>query len=152
MTSAEMRAGADWKRRMRPQDSAITRCERKWPFRDASRRAYGVAIRERIARSRSRPYRARSMSSAFSNPGLSVTPSDHVIDPVCGMTITRVQAPFTREHAGATYYLCSIECARRFDADGEAYVAVARLGLPGWGETPHPPAVTEQFRPTNDQA
>ena len=78
-------------------------------------------------------------------------PSDHVIDPVCGMTITRAQAPFTREHAGATYYFCSIECARRFDADADAYLAAARLDLPEWGETQHPPTISEQFRPSRDQ-
>jgi len=74
---------------------------------------------------------------------------EHVIDPVCGMTITKTQAPFSRDHQTVTYYLCSKECAARFDADGEAYVATARLGLPGWGETPHPDSVVEQFRPTS---
>ena len=70
-----------------------------------------------------------------------------VIDPVCGMTIRTAQAPFSREHAGETYYLCSIECRAKFDADAAAYVAAARLQLPGWGETPHPDSVVEQFRP-----
>lgn len=69
-----------------------------------------------------------------------------VIDPVCGMTITIEQAPYSRERQGATHYLCSLECVRKFDLDGDAYVAAARLGLPGWGKTPHPDAVVEQFR------
>ena len=73
-------------------------------------------------------------------------PDDHVIDPVCGMTIARAEAPFHREHAGAEYYLCSVECTLRFEADSAAYVAAARLDLPGWGRTPHPPAIVEQFR------
>jgi YHS domain-containing protein len=81
-----------------------------------------------------------------------MTSSDAVIDPVCGMTITKAQAPFTRVHAGATYHLCSVACASRFDADGDAYAAVARLDLPGWGRTPHPPAVVEQFRQETDQS
>jgi YHS domain-containing protein len=72
--------------------------------------------------------------------------SQDVVDPVCGMTITTSQAPFTRELDGATYYLCSAACAQRFDADGAAYAAVARLQLPGWGLTQHPPAIVEQFR------
>ncbi|NUO39754.1 MAG: YHS domain-containing protein [Gemmatimonadaceae bacterium] len=76
---------------------------------------------------------------------MSTTP--HVIDPVCGMTIRATQAPFSREHAGVTYYLCSVECRAKFDADGEAYIAASRLSLPGWGQTPHPESVTEQFRP-----
>lgn len=61
-----------------------------------------------------------------------MTFSDDVIDPVCGMTITRAQAPFTSVHSGTTYYLCSVKCMWRFDADGDAYAAVARLDLPGW--------------------
>jgi YHS domain-containing protein len=73
--------------------------------------------------------------------------AQHAIDPVCGMTISIVRAPYSREHAGSTWYLCSIECSMKFDADADAYVAVARLDLPGWGETPHPPSVIEQFRP-----
>ena len=78
--------------------------------------------------------------------------SDDVIDPVCGMTITRAQAPFVSVHSGTTYYLCSLKCTLRFDADGDAYAAVARLDLPGWGRTPHPPAVVEQFRQETDQS
>ena len=75
-----------------------------------------------------------------------MTSHDHVIDPVCGMTIARFQAPYTREHAGGTYYLCSAICTERFEVDADAYIAVARLDLPGWGQTPHPPAIVEQFR------
>ena len=72
--------------------------------------------------------------------------TDSVIDPVCGMTITKAQAPFTREHTGITFYLCSRECAAKFDADADAYAAASRLSLPGWGQTPHPQNVVEQFR------
>ena len=69
-----------------------------------------------------------------------------VIDPVCGMTLEQVQAPHAREHSGATWYLCSLECCLKFDADAAAYIAAARLDLPGWGQTPHPESVIEQFR------
>lgn len=72
--------------------------------------------------------------------------SDTVIDPVCGMTILRTEAPHNREHSGSTYYLCSIECAKRFDSDGDAYATTSRLNLPGWGHTPHPENVVKQFR------
>ena len=72
--------------------------------------------------------------------------SHHVIDPVCGMTIVAAEAPHVREHSGATWYLCSRECCMKFDADAVAYIAAARLELPGWGLTPHPESVIEQFR------
>jgi P-type Cu+ transporter len=72
--------------------------------------------------------------------------SSRVIDPVCGMTISTLEAPYSREHSGATWYLCSIECCMKFDADAVAYIAAARLDLPGWGQTPHPESVVEQFR------
>ena len=65
------------------------------------------------------------------------------IDPVCGMTITTADA-ITREHDGATYYLCSAICASRFDLDAAAYVAVSRLGLEGWGRTPTPGFLMKQ--------
>jgi len=72
---------------------------------------------------------------------------DGVIDPVCGMTISRSRAPVIRAHGDATFYLCSVQCAAKFDADADAYAAVSRLDLPGWGQTPHPESVTKQFRP-----
>ena len=59
------------------------------------------------------------------------------IDPVCGMTI-ETEGAITREYDGSIYYLCSELCADRFDSDGEAYVAVSRLRLEGWGQTPRP--------------
>jgi YHS domain-containing protein len=73
--------------------------------------------------------------------------SETVIDPVCGMAIKKSRAPVTREHGGVTFHLCSMECAAKFDADAEAYAAVSRLDLPGWGKTPHPDHVTKRFRP-----
>ena len=72
--------------------------------------------------------------------------SEHAVDPVCGMTIPKVRAPFDRAHEGVIYYLCSAECAARFDADGDAYAATSKLELPGWGQTPHPESVVKQFR------
>jgi YHS domain-containing protein len=71
---------------------------------------------------------------------------DNVIDPVCGMTIVKAEAPHHRDHQGSTYYLCSLECAKRFDTDGDAYATTAKLNLPGWGQTPHPENVVKQFR------
>jgi YHS domain-containing protein len=75
-----------------------------------------------------------------------MTSDDDVIDPVCGMTLPRKVAPLCREHAGDTFYLCSAECGAKFDRDADAYVAAAKLKLPGWGKTPHPENVIKQFR------
>lgn len=59
------------------------------------------------------------------------------IDPVCGMTIT-LPAPESRVHHDSVFHFCSGLCASRFDADGDAYAAVSRLDLPGWGRTATP--------------
>lgn len=75
---------------------------------------------------------------------------DDVIDPVCGMTISKSRAPVVKAHGESTFYLCSVECGAKFDADADAYAVVSRLGLPGWGETPHPESITKQFRPGGD--
>ena len=72
--------------------------------------------------------------------------ADDIIDPVCGMTMPRLAAPLLREHGGETFFLCSVECAAKFDRDADAYVAAAKLKLPGWGKTPHPDNVVKQFR------
>lgn len=62
---------------------------------------------------------------------------DRAIDPVCGMTIASSGAP-SRTFEGVTYHFCSELCLTRFDRDGIAYVAAARLNLEGWGRTPTP--------------
>ena len=72
--------------------------------------------------------------------------SSKVIDPVCGMTLHVSEAPYSCEHGDRVWYLCSAECRFKFDADRDAYIAVSRLDLPGWGLTPHPESVVEQFR------
>jgi P-type Cu+ transporter len=53
--------------------------------------------------------------------------SSLAIDPVCGMRVDPTTAAPTREHAGTTYYFCSAWCARKFDADADAYIAASRL-------------------------
>ena len=73
-------------------------------------------------------------------------PDEHVIDPVCGMIMPMQAAPLERTHGGKTFYLCSAQCAAKFDADADAYSAAAKLNLPGWGSTPHPENVVRQFR------
>ena len=62
-------------------------------------------------------------------------------DPVCGMRVDPAAAADTREHEGATYYFCSVWCARKFDADADAYIAASRLRSDGGTDEtddPHP--------------
>ena len=92
----------------------------------------------------------RSSGFYVGTPNKAMTLPEAVIDPVCGMTIGRNQAPYKREHGVGVFYLCSIECTRKFDADADAYAAVAGLELPGWGMTPHPENVVKQFRTDRD--
>ena len=46
-----------------------------------------------------------------------------LIDPVCGMTVTREDAVADETYRGTTYYFCSLHCHERFKADSEAYVS-----------------------------
>jgi YHS domain-containing protein len=43
-------------------------------------------------------------------------------DPVCGMQVETSQAPAQSQYQGQTYYFCSEECKRSFDANPEQYV------------------------------
>jgi P-type Cu+ transporter len=43
-------------------------------------------------------------------------------DPVCGMTVDRVRAKATAEHAGKTYYFCCQGCATKFLAAPDQYL------------------------------
>jgi YHS domain. len=67
------------------------------------------------------------------------------------MTIRKEAAPLSRKHRDETFYLCSIECGAKFDRDADAYVAAAKLELPGWGKTPHPENVVNQFRKIEEE-
>jgi YHS domain-containing protein len=46
-----------------------------------------------------------------------------VIDVVCGMRIEDDDAAATADHAGTTYYFCSLACYEAFVADPGAYTA-----------------------------
>jgi YHS domain-containing protein len=43
-------------------------------------------------------------------------------DVVCGMEVDEQQATARREYQGRTYYFCSQNCLRRFEADPAHYV------------------------------
>src|SRR5687768_7227493 len=57
-----------------------------------------------------------------------VTPpeSAEVVDPVCGMTISKGDAAGSSEHGDTTYYFCSTGCKKKFDADPAAYASGKR--------------------------
>ena len=44
------------------------------------------------------------------------------LDPVCGMEVNSMSAEAQSEWGGQTFYFCSAECKRKFDAHPEQYV------------------------------
>lgn len=55
-------------------------------------------------------------------------------DPVCGMTVEEKAPAGTAIYAGATYYFCSENCLRKFEANPAAYV---HAGSQAQGSNPH---------------
>ncbi|MBI2827202.1 MAG: YHS domain-containing protein [Planctomycetia bacterium] len=47
---------------------------------------------------------------------------DAVVDPVCGMRITRETAQTTTQYRGHPYYFCSEDCRSRFVAEPPRYI------------------------------
>jgi Cu+-exporting ATPase len=45
-----------------------------------------------------------------------------VKDPVCGMMVEQSSAEGTSRYHGQTYYFCSTECLRQFEANPAKYV------------------------------
>jgi P-type Cu+ transporter len=56
-------------------------------------------------------------------------------DPVCGMNVDPRKAARKVEHAGKTYYFCSVRCAERFSADPEKFLSAPGSG--GMGAPSH---------------
>lgn len=50
-----------------------------------------------------------------------------VTDPVCGMTIDSVTAAGVSKYEGRTFYFCSEECKRLFDADPSRYAGTTEV-------------------------
>lgn len=55
-------------------------------------------------------------------PNQPPTPSSLVRDVVCGMTIKAADAAATSHVHNITFYFCSTQCQRRFDADPGQFV------------------------------
>lgn len=49
-------------------------------------------------------------------------------DPICGMTVDPVEAPWKEDYGGATYYFCSHPCLHAFQADPARYVTASSAG------------------------
>ena len=62
-----------------------------------------------------------------------------VIDPVCGMTIDSQTAVARTQYEGRTFYFCSEECKRQFDANPTRYAATAQADQPEQLERHEPP-------------
>jgi xanthine dehydrogenase accessory factor len=54
-----------------------------------------------------------------------LTTGAEATDPVCGMTVRVVQARYTSEHAGTTFYFCCGGCKEHFDRAPERYAVGA---------------------------
>ncbi len=58
-----------------------------------------------------------------------------VTDPVCGMEVDPNAAAATSFYNGKTYYFCSEECKRDFEADPEQFTASAEEStVEGYGK------------------
>ena len=44
------------------------------------------------------------------------------IDPVCKMEVNPASAEAQSEYEGQSFYFCSAECKRKFDADPQRYI------------------------------
>ena len=55
------------------------------------------------------------------------SPAPGAKDPVCGMTVDPARAAGHFDHAGATYYFCSVGCLEKFKADPAKYLAATKL-------------------------
>jgi len=44
------------------------------------------------------------------------------VDPVCKMNVSEIQAKYTSDHNGSTYYFCSAACKQAFDRTPSKYV------------------------------
>ena len=62
-----------------------------------------------------------------------------VIDPVCGMTIDSQTAVARTQYEGRSFYFCSEECKRQFDANPSRYAAQALADQPEPLERHEPP-------------
>jgi Cu+-exporting ATPase len=51
-----------------------------------------------------------------------------VVDPVCGMEVNPDDAAAAWQHAGTTFYFCSVVCMERFRADPGRFLNADQTG------------------------
>jgi YHS domain-containing protein len=64
-------------------------------------------------------------------------------DRVCGMTLDTDKATAQASYQGRTYYFCSLECERRFQAQPERYTQFARVTLADMPVEKHEPPFSQ---------
>ncbi len=48
-------------------------------------------------------------------------------DPVCGMTVSKENAPAQEKYKGHTFYFCSETCKEKFDQNRDKYATPAAM-------------------------
>jgi Cu+-exporting ATPase len=71
-----------------------------------------------------------------------------VKDPVCGMMVDPQKAAGKAEHAGKTYFFCSLRCKERFEREPEKFLAAPGTGGMEHAAGPAPAASTQNIRYT----
>lgn len=70
---------------------------------------------------------AHPMESAPTPASPGEAPGASPVDPVCGMPVTSTSSELQRRYMDRTFFFCSQDCLRKFDADPPSYVR-ARAG------------------------
>jgi P-type Cu+ transporter len=55
---------------------------------------------------------------------------EHMVDPVCKMTVDPARAAAQSVHKGQTYYFCAVGCKQKFDREPEKYLAGGSSPMP----------------------
>src|SRR5262249_20674281 len=66
--------------------------------------------------------------------GHGADPDGSLTDPVCGMTVDPATSRHSADHAGRTFYFCSVRCRTKFAAEPARYLAASSApepALPG---------------------
>jgi YHS domain-containing protein len=62
-----------------------------------------------------------TIAQPIKNTGMEIEEEGMIMDLVCGMELSKVEAKLSSEYKGKTYYFCSQGCKTHFDNDPEKY-------------------------------